>query len=226
MRDGVNGWIVEQAGLKVQLGVENPVLKLDMLRHKAHAAANARAHQPACDGSSGPSDQTTRWHFATLSDIETANRVANEVLGRAVDDLPPQTRTLLNIIDDMVTKACHKEGVDRADYRFSRRDVREHAGWGNTQLKVHLKRLEELEYLLVHRGGRGQSFVYELLYEAHADDGQRFLARLIDVDNLRRDQSGTNGNKPVESRPQVGGKSGRSRSRKHEANPANNGTIA
>ena len=31
----------------------------------------------------------------TLDDIEVANRLANEVLGRAVDDLPPQTRRLL-----------------------------------------------------------------------------------------------------------------------------------
>ena len=162
----------------------------------------------------------------TLNDIETANMLANEVLGRAVDDLPPQTRRLLSLIDDMVTKACRKQGVDRPDFRFSRRDVREHVGWGNTQLKVHLKRLEELEYLLVHRGGRGQSFVYELLYEAHADDCQRFLARLIDVDHLRREQSGTNGDKTVESRPQVGGKSGRSRGRKHAADPVNNGTNA
>ena len=30
----------------------------------------------------------------TLEDIDIANRLANEVLGRAVDDLPPQTRPL------------------------------------------------------------------------------------------------------------------------------------
>jgi DNA primase len=53
---------------------------------------------------------------------------------------------------------------DRApDYRFSRRDVRASTGWGDTQLRLHLGRLEELEYLLIHRGGRGQSFVYELV---------------------------------------------------------------
>jgi hypothetical protein len=40
--------------------------------------------------------------------------------------------------------------------------VRAHTGWGHTQLKTHLHRLEELEYLIVHRGGRGQTFVYEL----------------------------------------------------------------
>ena len=31
----------------------------------------------------------------TLSDIETANRLAHEVLGRSLDELPPQTRRLL-----------------------------------------------------------------------------------------------------------------------------------
>ncbi|MBI2808729.1 MAG: DNA primase [Planctomycetes bacterium] len=156
----------------------------------------------------------------TLNDIEIANRLANEVLGRAVDDLPPQTRRLLHILDDLVSEACQRQGMDRADYRFSRREVREHAGWGNTQLKVHLKRLEELEYLLLHRGGRGQSIVYELLYENRADDGQRFLARLIDVDKLRCNQAGQNGHTSAQSRGQVGVKSGGSRPSKNGDNPA------
>jgi hypothetical protein len=121
-----------------------------------------------------------------------------------------------HLIGDMVTQACQKRRVDRA----------EHAGWGNTQLKVHLKRLEELEYLLVHRGGRGQSFVYELLYEAGADDGQRFLARLIDVDMLRHNQSGQNGTKSAQSRPQVGVKSGRSRGGMNAENPDKNGAAS
>ena len=122
----------------------------------------------------------------TLDDIAVANRLACEVLGRSVDELPPQTRRLLNLVDDMVTADCKRLGIDRANHRFSRRDVREFTGWGHTQLKVHLKRLEELEYLLIHRGGRGQSFVYELLYEPSPDAHSRFLARLIDVEQLRR----------------------------------------
>ena len=59
-----------------------------------------------------------------------------------------------------------------ADYRFSRRDVREHAGWSDFQVKMHMHKLEELEYVLVHRGGRGQSFVYELLYDGAGRDGK------------------------------------------------------
>jgi hypothetical protein len=118
----------------------------------------------------------------------------------------------------MVTKVCQKKGIDRADYRFSRRDIREFTNWGNTQLKVHLKRLQELEYLLVHRGGRGQSFVYELLYEPSPNVQEKFLSRLIDVEQLRQEYDGTsrgdNGQKSGSGRRQVGPKSGRSRPRK------------
>ena len=151
--------------------------------------------------------QQVEYIEVTVDDIEMANRLANEVLGRSIDDLPPQTRRLLGLIDQMVTAACRQRGVDRADYRFSRRDIREFTNWGHTQLKVHLKRLEELEYLLVHRGGRGQSFVYELLYEPPAQEGQRLLARLIDVDKLRCNLSGSNEQKSCDGRRQVGAKS-------------------
>ncbi|MFW6009989.1 MAG: hypothetical protein ACOC9I_01570 [Actinomycetota bacterium] len=64
------------------------------------------------------------------------------------------------------------------------REVREHTGLGNTQLKVHLRRLEELEYLLVHAGGRGQSLVYELVYEGGVEAGAPLLPGLIDVERL------------------------------------------
>jgi hypothetical protein len=111
------------------------------------------------------------------------------VLGRSLDELPPQTRRLLLLIDAMVGGECERLKMERCDFRFSRRDVRAYTAWGNTQLKLHLHRLEELEYLLVHRGGRGQSFVYELLFETQAAaDGKPRLAGLIDVDTLRYDE--------------------------------------
>ena len=42
----------------------------------------------------------------SLDDIETANRLASEALGRSVDELPPQTRRLLGLIDDLVEVAA------------------------------------------------------------------------------------------------------------------------
>jgi DNA primase len=147
---------------------------------------------------------------ATLEDIETANRLAHEVLGRSLDELPPQTRRLLLLVDAMVTKECERLEMERTDYRFSRRDVRQCTGWGNTQLKTHLSRLEEMEYLLVHHGGRGQRFVYELMFERSAGDDRPMLPGLIDVEKLRYDgnRSGPQGDRSGSSRPQVGGVSG------------------
>jgi hypothetical protein len=125
-----------------------------------------------------------RYIEATLDDIRVANRLTAEVLGRSLDELPPQTRRLLLDVDAMVQAECLRQRIDRKEFRFSRRDVRAHTGWGDTQLRVHLGRLEELEYLLAHRGGRGQSFVYELVFALECEGGRPMLAGLIDVEKL------------------------------------------
>jgi DNA primase catalytic core len=121
----------------------------------------------------------------TLDDIAIANRLTAEVLGRSLDELPPQTRRLLLLVDQMVAAECKRQKIERPDYRFSRRDVRTATGWGDTQLRLHLGRLEELEYLLIHRGGRGQSFVYELAFAVQGDGGGPVMPGLIDVEKLR-----------------------------------------
>jgi hypothetical protein len=95
--------------------------------------------------------------------------------------------------------------------------VRAFTGWGDTQLKIHLHRLEEMEYLLVHRGGRGQSFVYELTFSLSAHDAAHdrmpMLEGLIDVESLRKHvydekKSGSESQLSGPGRPPVGGVSG------------------
>jgi DNA primase catalytic core len=121
---------------------------------------------------------------ATLNDIAIANRLTAEVLGRSLDELPPQTRRLLLLVDQMVKAECKRQRIERTEYRFSRREVRAATGWGDTQLRLHLGRLEELEYLLAHRGGRGQSFVYELVFAVEGDGSRPVMPGLIDVETL------------------------------------------
>ena len=122
-----------------------------------------------------------------LGDIETANRLAHEVLGRSLDELPPQTRRLLALLDELVTAECERLEMERSHFRFTRREVRESTGWTYDQVRIHLARLVALEYVLVHQGGRGQSFVYELLYEGGGEEGAPVLPGLIDVAKLRRE---------------------------------------
>jgi len=147
----------------------------------------------------------------TLDDIEHANHLAHEVLGRSLDELPPQTRRLLLLVDAMVEKHTTEQSIQRSDYRFSRRALRDHSGWGDTQLKIHLQRLVEMEYLLVHRGSRGNSYTYELIYDGQGKDGQPFLPGLIDVNQLKHDydanRSGQKRKRSGSGRPPVGGRS-------------------
>ena len=134
--------------------------------------------------------QTIEYVEVTLEDIEVANRLAHEALGRSLDELSPQTRRLLERITSMVDEACQVKAMPRAVHRFSRRDVREYCGWSDFQVKMHMHKLEELEYVLVHRGGRGQSFVYELLYDGGGRDGKPFLMGLIELEALKRTYDG------------------------------------
>jgi DNA primase len=104
---------------------------------------------------------------ATEGDVAIATRLANTVLSRSLDELPPQTRRLLGEIATMVEGRMAEEGVERRLVRFSRREVREWSGWSQTQVKLHMERLEALEYLVPYRM-RGPLVVYELAYAAGA----------------------------------------------------------
>ncbi|HYC58433.1 MAG TPA: toprim domain-containing protein [Thermoanaerobaculia bacterium] len=133
--------------------------------------------------------ETIEYIEVALSDIALANELAHEVLGRSLDELPPQTRRLLQMIDAFVTTECERMAIDRREFRFSQRHVREMSAWTDFQVKTHMRKLVEMEYLLIHRGGRGQSFVYELMYRGEGEAGRPFLMGLVDVAQL----AGTHG---------------------------------
>jgi hypothetical protein len=105
----------------------------------------------------------------TADDITVANRLADHVFGRSLDELPAHTRAVLDALDQMAAKACEEQHIERSAFRFSRRDALAATGLSLSQLKVHLARLVELEHVLVHRGRRGELYQYELLYDAKAE---------------------------------------------------------
>jgi len=184
--------------------------------------------------------QAVTYVESTVADIEVANQLAHAVLGQSLDELAPQTRRLLLAVHAHVTANAAELAVDVSLVRFTRRQLREAlhsngSGWGDTQLKVHLARLVDLELLHVHRTESG-TYTYELTWRpptpapARGDvpgdrrdvDGDRgdvagdvaagygrFLVGLTDPATLYdTNRSGQQGGWSGGGRPLVGGRSG------------------
>jgi DNA primase len=117
------------------------------------------------------------------ADIAVANRLANEVLGRSLDALPPQTRRFLSALHHW-GEGCRRAAADNVDaFCFTAREAREALGLGPSQTKVHLARLVDLEYLVTHRAVHGRRR-YEILYAGEGMDGGPFLPGLADPQRL------------------------------------------
>ena len=150
----------------------------------------------------------------TLDDIAWANRLAHEVLGRSLDDLPPQTRRVLGVLQSYVYEQAQARVMSWQDVRFTRKEIRAKAGMTDTALRVHLERLVELEYLIVHRGGFGSRFVYELLFDGDADANEPQAAGLLDVETLHRTNKNNQSSqdKSQSSHPETKSSQGKSQS--------------
>ncbi|QIE27538.1 CHC2 zinc finger domain-containing protein [Caballeronia sp. SBC2] len=146
-----------------------------------------------------------------VADIASANALVHEVLGRSLDELPPVTRRVL----EQIVCAVKGKPLPRESVRFSRREVREWTGASDTQARAHLERLVDLEYLLTHRGKRGQSFEYELVYDGDGSSATH-LAGLLDIDT-NQSSRGQEGEFAGSTRAQSGPISAPSRGEKNVA---------
>jgi hypothetical protein len=134
------------------------------------------------DAIAGPHIKTT------LEDIEAANRIAPEVLGRSLDELPPQTRRLLESIKQLVRNKMKSEKLEQRISLFSRRELRDFTGWSETQTRLHLERLEAMEYVSRRSGKQGSLCKYELLTAANEPQGSWHVG-LLDVAKLKKKKS-------------------------------------
>lgn len=165
--------------------------------------------------------QSVDYIEVSLDDIAIANRLAHEVLGRTLDELPPHTRKLLTLAHAYVRERAQAQGVKPREYRFTRRELRDATRWSDTALKVHLARLTDLEYLSLHRDQRANRFVYELLYNGEGSEGEPFLMQLLDVETLKNyhydaNRSGEKANRSAPGQPPVRGRSGSGRGEQNE----------
>jgi DNA primase catalytic core len=124
----------------------------------------------------------------TLEDIELANRLADEVLGRSLAELAAPSATLLDAIYEMVKALAAKHKTPIEEVEFNRRQIREYINWTDWQIKVHIKQLEQLEYLYVRMGARGKRYSYALNYngQGRGQREKRFYLNLTPVEEIKK----------------------------------------
>jgi hypothetical protein len=120
-----------------------------------------------------------------LGDIETANALAPEILGRSLDELPPQTRRLLNHIRQLVAAMVERTKAAQSRCHFSRRELCERSGWTYAQVRTHIDRLTEVELVAARSGRNGAAMLYELLMDANAPEATWQIG-LIDTEKLKK----------------------------------------
>jgi DNA primase len=123
-----------------------------------------------------------------LADIALANRLAHEVLGRSLDELPPQTRRVLGIIEAFVAEKVKQREISRSDARFTRRELRARCGMSDAAIRVHLERLVMMEYVRPAAGRNGLRFDYELLFDGDVEASASQMIGLIDVTTIAASQ--------------------------------------
>lgn len=109
----------------------------------------------------------------TRKNISLASKLAHETLGRTLQNLAPQTRLLLLLIEEMVDTNCAAQGIKRIDFRFVNEDIKKYVGWGKSELKRHLHQLVQKGY--IHQVGK----IYELLYHGKGKKIEYFLTRPV-----------------------------------------------
>ena len=107
-------------------------------------------------------DRELEYIEVTREDIAEADKLMSEAIGDQGDELSRTSRKLLDLIAEMVEKRARELEIEPHAVQFNRRDIREHTGWSDNQIKAHIKRLEELELLAVKAGEQGRMYRYSL----------------------------------------------------------------
>jgi DNA primase catalytic core len=119
-----------------------------------------------------------------LSDIALANELAEEILGKAMDELAPPVRGMF----EAITKACRERAAElkikTEDVQLTRREIREMTAWSDWQVRMYCQKLVEMEYLFAVCAMNGKPSVYQLARDEESQTNT--LRGLTSVDELKK----------------------------------------
>jgi hypothetical protein len=119
-----------------------------------------------------------------LSDIALANELAEEVLGKAMDELAQPVRGMFEAIREACKSKADELKIKPVDVQLTRREIREMTAWSDWQVRMYCQKLVEMEYLWAVVSTNGKPSVYQLAGDAGSE--VQSLRGLTSVDELTR----------------------------------------
>lgn len=132
-------------------------------------------------------NQVINYIEVTLEDIQIANEIAHNILGKSLNELSTPSRNLLNVIHDMVCDVARENKQLKENIIFTRRKIREYTKWSDYQVRTHLKQLVDLEYLMPVSGKHGSLFSYRLLYNGEGSEREHFVIGLKNIRQVKKE---------------------------------------
>jgi DNA primase len=118
-----------------------------------------------------------------LSDIALANELAEEILGKAMDELAPPVRGMFEAIREACREKADELKIKPQDVQLTRREIRETTAWSDWQVRMYCQKLVEMEYLFAVQSLNGKPSVYQLASDAESE--VQSLRGLTSIDELK-----------------------------------------
>lgn len=128
-------------------------------------------------------------------DLSVAHELADEILGRSLDEVSYPARLLYRFLEALVAAAANNAGDCRSQgsVRFTRRDIMEFTGWSKMRVHRYLKELVDIEYVVAERGRA--PFSYRLLAGGpHREAPGRRLPGIRTVEQVLKEYTPHSGN--------------------------------
>jgi DNA primase catalytic core len=122
--------------------------------------ALAHQYQREIKSAVDPTGATFQYIEATHEDIAIADDLLKDIMEQSVDERTPASKKMLEILTAWNEELPLNQP---RPYRWTRREIRERTGWSDTQVRMVLGQLVDLEYLVqIGQGGRGNLVRYQL----------------------------------------------------------------
>lgn len=159
-------WVCNSLAVDLKFADHRPRLRRDHHKYLTLIDTIALLHQHQRPIRVTEIDGVTQRYIEVLpSDIELANRLTRNWLGRSLDELAPQARVFVKQVDQYVSEISRRDSIPRSAVRFTRRQLRQALKCADFAMRTYLATLVRLEYVLVHRGRNGLQYVYELMVD-------------------------------------------------------------